>query len=1272
MDIAELTPSHTNQPSISGGFMFKKDKDSTGDLNFNAGGQNLKLHEPKPNSMRTAQGVTTAWPDVGYTPSASNQLSYLVSYLNAFSASMNAGDWLTRTGTNHYSHYIDVDAFVDQHWIVEFPKQIDGYRISNYYQKDRGGKVAPVPIWDWNLSFGNANYLDGGHTSSWYYAVLNDANAHIWLSRLIGNQAIPNGTTGDPDFIQKLIDRWGVLRTNIMNGDRLVRRIDELANLLSEAAVRNYSKYTILNDTNIWPNPQGPPAWDVDYSQPTYELIISEMKKWTAGRYAWVDAQFPKRPQLNLPEGSITSNASLAISAPAGTIYYTLNGTDPRRSQAGGAVAPGASIYSSPITLSTNTRVFARARVGNVWSPPTLATYVAQSPRLVISEIMYHPTAPILFPGVTNIDEDFEFVEVMNVGAGSLNLNGYTISGGVEFTFPSITLPPSQRLVVVKNRHAFTNRYGASLEALVAGEFSGNLANDGNRLVLQGSLKEPILDFSYDDDWYPITDGFGFSLVVVDENAATDTWGLQSSWRPSGALQGTPGTGEAAAQSFPHVIINEVLTHSDPPPPSDTIELHNLSDAPADISGWFLTDDFNSPKKYRIAEGTTIAAGEFATFDESQFNAPPNAPASFALGSTGDEVYLFSADLAGNLTGYYHGFEFGAARNGVSFGRHINSQGDVHFVAQAGRTLGATNSAPLVGPIVISEIQYRPVDVFANGAYWNNTEDEYIELHNISGGAVPLYDPIFRVSTWQLRDAVNFTFPTNISIPAGGFIIVAGINPANASELAAFRARYGLASNIPVFGPWSGTLDNSGGKVELYRPDFPEGGVVPYVLVERVHYSDLAPWDAIADGLGASLQRIVVGDYGNDPTNWIAAGVSPATARGSGPPATILEQPASTNVFAGGTATFFAAVSGTGVSYQWRFNGNLIAGATSPTLTLANLQISQSGQYSFMAFNGGGSVISSNATLNVLTPLFFSAHPTNQNVQPGTNVTIHSLALGNGPVRYQWSFEGTNILGATNASYSFTNASLTEHHGTYSVSAEDDFHTAIGSNAFVFVMVKPGIVKHITAQTVLQGGTATFTLIATGAPPMWYRWVRSSGSLPGATTSVPVLVITNVQASGTVRVAVTNVASTTGTPSPGPNLANSVSLTMLPDADQDGMADAWEVQFGFSSSNALDALLDFDGDGMNNQDEYVAGTNPTNALSLLKILLTATNANQLHFVAQSNISYSLQWRTNLSSASWTNLTSITAQPLVRTVQVDAASGPPAPEKFIRIVTPATP
>ncbi len=1273
VDIAELTAAHTNQPSITGGFMFKKDKDSTGDLNFTGGGQGLKLHEPKPNAMRTAQGVTTSWPGAGYTPSASNQLSYLVSYLDAFAAAMNAPDWLTRTGTNHYSNYIDVDAFVDQHWIVEFAKQIDGYRISNFYNKDRGKKVAPVPIWDWNLAFGNANYNDGGHTSSWYYTLLSD-DAHIWLRRLVGNQPIPGGTAGDPDFIQRIIDRWGVLRTNVMNGDRLVSRIDELATLLSESAARNYAKYPILNDTTIWPNPQGPPAWDVDYSQPTYDLIISEMKKWTAGRYAWIDAQFPKRPQLNLPPGDIAAGSSLSISTPAGITYYTLDGRDPRLSQSGGAVSPSALTYSTPVTLNGNARVFARARVGSVWSPPAIATYVVQSPRLVISEIMYHPAAPILFPGVTNIDNDFEYIEVMNVGSSLLNLTGYTISGGVDFTFPNVSLAATQRMVVVKNRYAFTNRYGASFNAIVAGEFMGNLANEGNRLILQGPLKEPILDFSYDDDWYPITDGFGFSLVIVDENAAVNTWGEASSWRPSGVLHGTPGHGDAAASNFPPIIINEVLSHSDPPPPTDTIELHNLSGVPVDIGGWLLTDDFRTPRKYRIADGTSIAADGFLTFDEGQFNSPFNTPTPFALGSVGDEVYLFSADSAGYLTGYYHGFQFGAARNGVTFGRYLNSQGDEHFVAQASPTLGATNSGPLVGPVVVSEIQYHPVDVFANGSYWNNTEDEYIELRNISGNSVPLYDPAFPSNTWQLRDAVSFTFPTNVSIPAGEFIVVASINSANTSELAAFRMRNGIAANVPVFGPWSGELDNSGAKVELVRPDTPEPGNIPYVLVERVHYTDLAPWDLIADGFGASLQRLVPGDYGNDPTNWIAASPTPGAVRGAGPPVAITQQPASTNVFIGGTATFSSVVSGSGVTFQWRFNGSLIPGATGPTLTLTNLQLSHSGQYSFMAFNGGGSVISSNATLSVLTPLYFSIQPTNQNVLPGTNVTIQSLALGNGPVRYQWRFEGTNLLNETNASYVFTNASLSQH-GTYSVTAVDDFHNAVSSNAFIFVLVKPIITRHITSQTVLQGGNATFSLIATGAPPLWYRWIRNSGSLPGATTSVPVLVITNVQASGTLRVAVTNVAQPTGAFSPGPAAGNNVQLIMLPDVDGDGIWDAWETNyFGNvnTTNNAANALEDPDGDGMSNRDEYLAGTNPTNALSVLKIVLTATNANQLQFVAQSNISYSLQWRTNLSGGSWSNLTSIIAQPLVRTVEVNSASAPSAPERYLRVVTPQSP
>ncbi|HEY0550948.1 MAG TPA: immunoglobulin domain-containing protein [Verrucomicrobiae bacterium] len=308
-------------------------------------------------------------------------------------------------------------------------------------------------------------------------------------------------------------------------------------------------------------------------------------------------------------------------------------------------------------------------------------------------------------------------------------------------------------------------------------------------------------------------------------------------------------------------------------------------------------------------------------------------------------------------------------------------------------------------------------------------------------------------------------------------------------------------------------------------------------------------------------------------------------------------------------------------------------------------------------------------------PVLFTVQPTNQFVLPGTNVTLVAQAFSASPVTYQWRFEGTNIPNATNAAYSFSNAQLTNYHGTFSCVATDDRSTALSSNALVYVLIKPGIVTHIASQTVLQGADATFSLVATGAPPLSYRWIRNGGALPGVTTSVPVLVITNVQSSGTLRLTVTNAALPSGVFSPGPSAGNNVLLTMRPDFDGDGISDYWETNyFGNvnTTNNASNALEDSDGDGMSNRDEYIAGTNPTNALSVLKIVLTATNANVLQFVAQSNISYSAQWRTNLSLVLWNNLTSITAQPLVRTVQVNTAIAPPASEKFYRVVTPLVP
>ena len=942
VDLTKLSTYDNTEPKITGGYMFKKDKDSVGDLNFSTSGgagfsgQALKIHEPKPREVTTTQ------------------VNWLRNYLNQFERALYAANWTKATGTNHYSWYIDVDSFVDNHWIVEFTKQIDGYRLSNYLRKDRGGKVMMEPIWDWNLSFGNADYLNGWMTSGWYYQLL-DQNDHIWLRRLICGTTSATGISGDPDFNQRIADRWSVLRTNILAGSNVVARVDELAALLTEAAARDFRKWPRLG-TYVWPNPP-------IYSTPTtYQGVIAAMKKWIQGRYGWIDGQFVRAPAFNPPGGPVPPGASLVISGAAGTtIYYTLNGADPRLP--GGGISPQAVAYGGPVPLNANARAVARVRRGSVWSGPTAATYVVEPVPLLITELMYHPADAPAGSGCT--DEDFEFLELKNTGAAPLDMNGVQIGGGIEFTFSNTVLAAGQRVVVVKNRVAFESRYGTGLN--VAGEFAGHLRNGGDRLVLTGGLGEPILDFTYDNGWYPVTDGAGFSLVIASEQVAPGQCGQKTCWRPSRAPNGSPGQPDPAPPVFPKVVLSEALAHTQAPE-VDAIELQNLSATEADIGGWFLTDDFATPWKYRIPDGTTIAPGGFAVFTEYDFNLPTQAMRPFALDSAGDSVYVFSGDVKTNLTGYVHGFLFGAQRRGVSFGRYVTSTAEEHFVAQNTVTLGGTNSGPRVGAVVINEIMYRPPDVYTNSAWWNNTEDEYVELYNRSAAPADLFDGAYPTNAWKLAGAVEFTFPTNTTMAGQTCLLVVNFDPEqDAAQLAAFCAKYNVPTGTPILGPFQGHLGNRQDALKLCLPDEPElSGQVNYVLVEQVRYADQPPWPPAADGIGFALSRKAPGQYADDPWNWAGLAPSPGAANRTGAAPFIVAQPESQSVQASQLVTLSVVADGPApLRYQWRFNGRNLVGATNATLVLTNAQPNQSGLYGVVVLSPVGSVASSPAALVV-------------------------------------------------------------------------------------------------------------------------------------------------------------------------------------------------------------------------------------------------------------------------------------------------------------------
>lgn len=280
---------------------------------------------------------------------------------------------------------------------------------------------------------------------------------------------------------------------------------------------------------------------------------------------------------------------------------------------------------------------------------------------------------------------------------------------------------------------------------------------------------------------------------------------------------------------------------------------------------------------------TIVPANGFTAIYEIVFTNRETAAVPFALSSQGDEVVL-SPYANNTFTGWRTKVDFGAAANGVSFGRYVTSDGRAEFVSMSARTFGVddpgsvtefrtgtgrTNTDPRVGPVVISEIMYHPPDLGTN----DNTRDEFIELRNITTTPVALYDG---TNGWHLRDAVDYDFPLGTVIQPGDYLLVVGFDPLNnPAALTAFRTTYHLDPSVGILGPWSGKLANDTEAIELRRPDAPDTNGTPYLLVERVRYADTAPWPSAADGTGFSMHRLADNAFANDPANWVAAAPTP-------------------------------------------------------------------------------------------------------------------------------------------------------------------------------------------------------------------------------------------------------------------------------------------------------------------------------------------------------------------------------------------------------------
>lgn len=656
--------------------------------------------------------------------------------------------------------------------------------------------------------------------------------------------------TANADFRSRLADRIqkhffndGALTVAANRSRFLVRSNEMYAAVIAESARWGDSKVEPPLTRNQWATEMGR-VYNSYFGQRS-GTVLSQFR--TKGWFPNVVA-----PTFAKHGGVVNTGFSLGMSAPEATIWYTTDGSDPRRET--GGISANAKTYSAPVALNTSAVIKARVRnTSGTWSALNEATfYVTQSyGGLLITEIMYNPVGGVALNG-----EDFEFIELKNLNSTNIELSGLRFTNGINYVFPpGLTLAPRAFHVMVSNPALFTNRYPG---IKVGGVFTNHLSNGGETLTLVHADGKPVFSVSYGTrlPWPPLADGEGFSLVSANPslNPAPDD---ARNWRASTLVGGSPGADDPSPL-VPPIFVNEVLSRS-VLPEVDWVELYNPNGTNVSIAGWFLTDDRAQPRKYQFPTGTVVPAGGYFVVSETEWNVQPGPAGAFAFSAGGDEVYLYSASTNGGLTGYAQGFSFAGTGEGITFGRYVNSASQESFPAQATATRGAANSGPRQQLLAINEIHYKP----AVGG------DEFLEIKSITNGVLALYDAQFGTNAWRVS-GVSFEFPPNTQLAPNSLALLVKTNPA------AFRSKYNVSATVPIFGPYTGSLQGGGETLTIEMPvkgvTNSEGVItIPYMDGDTVRYDDAAPWPVLADGLGYSLERMNPRTYGSDPLNWRAS-----------------------------------------------------------------------------------------------------------------------------------------------------------------------------------------------------------------------------------------------------------------------------------------------------------------------------------------------------------------------------------------------------------------
>ena len=184
---------------------------------------------------------------------------------------------------------------------------------------------------------------------------------------------------------------------------------------------------------------------------------------------------------------------------------------------------------------------------------------------------------------------------------------------------------------------------------------------------------------------------------------------------------------------------------------------------------------------------------------------------------------------------------------------------------------------------------------------------------------------------------------------------------------------------------------------------------------------------------------------------WVSTPVSPVS---------INAQPQNQVINEGASVSFTVTASAGGfISYQWSKSGTPINNAYDATYTIDSTSMSDAGIYEVMVTNSQGSISSESATLVIIqqgVPVSIIQQPRSQSVTEGNNASLTVQALGDGPITYQWIFNGSEILNATQATYSIDDVT-SFNGGIYSVNVTNPVSTELSLSALLTVSKRPSV-----------------------------------------------------------------------------------------------------------------------------------------------------------------------------------------------------------------------